>query len=590
MTETLPTPTPDATELQVPSDGGSVPRRFGRYQIEQVTGKGAMGWVVLARDLTLQRPVALKLFHVSGTEDVQRKVKKRYVDEARSAAALVHPHILQIYEVGLFEGWVFIAMEVLPGGDLRDQVRARGPMGWHEACTLIQQAADGLSYAHQQGMIHRDIKPANLMRTQRGDCKVVDFGLTTRVDAPIGEPGAGTPNYQSPESARGHNGPQNDVWGLAASLWFLLTGMPPFALDKPKDVLKIHDALLLPDLRTLRPDVPEPVVRVIEQALAKNPGERFHLAEDFGRVLQLAVAHATRSSTDPMPPAFTRPVNPDLVELASAMGDVDPSGSALSHSRSMSHAQQGHARRKEATPVWVYGLIAFLATAALVGTALLLMQGNSGRPAPTQTGQNGGASAGEGMADGQQPAPLSPSDASADNASQGHATADRRRSDDGDAPRSDAVTSADVDSDHLTEQFGVKPGLTETINGVAITASSADAASPPGLAIDGDRDTAWRSDSKGWGRNTLTLDLGEPVMLESVTVYWGDPLPRQVVIHISVDGDLWTVFSKPHAVDDREDAHRPLFMEEARFITIETRGEPAGEPDIRVREIDLVYE
>ncbi|MEM9414466.1 MAG: serine/threonine-protein kinase [Planctomycetota bacterium] len=378
MTETKPTPNPDATKLMVPAGGGSVPRRFGRYQIEQVTGKGAMGWVVRARDLTLQRPVALKLFHVSGTEEVQRKVKKRYVDEARAAAALVHPHIVQIYEVGLFEGWVFIAMEVLPGGDLRDQVRTRGPMGWHEACTLIQQAADGLAYAHQQGMIHRDIKPANLMRTQRGDCKVVDFGLTTRVDmpgeGPMQDPGAGTPNYQSPESARGHNGPQNDVWGLAASLWFLLTGQPPFALDNPKDVLKIHDSLALPDLRVLRPDVPEQIVRVIEQALAKNPGERFHLAQDFERVLKLAVEHTTHLVPGVMPPALTRPANPDRVELSGTAGVGGPSVSGQSNSRSGSSTHRSPNSSSLSTPAWLYLLIVVLFVCAIVGTVALVMQ------------------------------------------------------------------------------------------------------------------------------------------------------------------------------------------------------------------------
>ncbi|MFI4860183.1 MAG: protein kinase [Phycisphaerales bacterium JB063] len=576
LTETIPTPTPDATELMSPAGGGSVPRRFGRYQIERVSGKGAMGWVVLARDLTLQRPVALKLFHVSGDAEVQRKVKKRYVDEARAAAALVHPHILQIYEVGLFEGWVFIAMEVLPGGDLRDQVRSRGPMGWHEACALIQQAADGLAYAHQQGMIHRDIKPANLMRTARGDCKVVDFGLTTRIDAPIGEPGAGTPNYQSPESARGHNGPQNDVWGLAASLWFLLTGAPPFALETSKDVLKIHDTLLLPDLRTLRPDVPEPVVRVIEQALAKNPGERFHLAEDFGRVMKLAVAHATQSVPGPIPPAFTRPTNSDLIELASAVGEADPAG--LSHARSRSSpagSQSGPAPRSAPTPVWVYSLIAVLLACALVGTAMLLWQGDGlgadqsqGDPSQGQHGAASAAGAATGSGAGRAYAPRPDTTLAS--------VADERR--------------ADPLADHLAEQFGTQPGLADRVDGLRITASSAAAESPAALAIDGDRDTAWQSDARGWGRSTITLDLGMAVVLESVTIYWDDPLPRQATVRVSLDGETWSVLSPMQDVTLRQDTHKPASMMDARYITIVTEGEPAGEPDVRVREIDLVYE
>lgn len=589
MTDPPSTHASDGTELLPPREGGSVPRRFGRYQIEEVVGKGAMGWVVMARDLTLQRPVALKLFHVDGDEEHQRKVKKRYVDEARAAAGLVHPHILQIYEVGLFEGWVFIAMEVLLGGDLKSQVVARGPMGWHEACTLIIQAADGLAYAHQSGMIHRDVKPANLMRTERGDCKVVDFGLTTRVDAPIGEPGAGTPNYQSPESARGHNGPQNDVWGLGASLWYFLTAQPPFPLDTPKDVLKIHQGLDLPDLRTLRPDVPEPVVRVIEQALAKHPGERFHLAEDFARVLKLAVEHATRGVSGPTPQAFARPVNPDLVELASAAGEVEPTGSSVSRSRSHSqHRQPG--RSGSATPPWVYIVIAILLSLALAGTALVIIEGGTTAPSSTEADSGradepGAEPGNSGSPDFQSPGPM-------DDVGETTPPIQPEPDDPGavtDGPETLPETVA-REGDEITESFGAGRGLSETIGSVTVSASSAAEGNPPGYAIDGDPETAWQSDSKGWGHNTLTLDLNDAVLLEAVNVLWGNPLPRQVVIHISLDGEQWRTFSRLQEVTEREDDHRLPFAEEARYIRIQTRGESSGAPDIRIREVELDYE
>lgn len=557
MTETTPSPNPDATRATAPPSEGTIPRRFARYEIDRVTGKGAMGWVVLARDLTLQRPVALKLFRVAGDAETQRKVKKRYVDEARAAARLVHPHILQIYEVGLYQGWVYIAMEVLPGGDLKTRVVNYGPLGWFDACKLILQAADGLGYAHQQGMLHRDIKPANLMLTARGDCKVVDFGLTTRVDAAIGEPGAGTPNYQSPESARGHNGPQHDVWGVAATLWFLLTGKPPFKLDTPKDVIKIHNGLDLPDLRVLRPDVPEPVVRVIEQALAKNPGERFHLVEDFARVLRIAVEQSVQRSSGARP--GNGPVNPELVELATAAGSVDYSGTPGAPGRSVATSRT-QPEPDPSTPTWAYVLIAVLLTVALGGTAYVLIEAGG----PSQR-------VGRGFDD--LPGTTSP-----------HSPQPTR-------PQPDESRN-EVEADQLSiaEQFGAGPGLAEQIAGLGVAVSSTARGSKPASAIDGQFDTAWQSDSEGWLQNKLTLDLGEPMLLESVTIHWGEPLPPEVRLRRSVDGNIWYVFSDWQAVKETENRHRTVFPAEARYVEIVTRNEPDASPDIVVREIKLIYE
>jgi hypothetical protein len=555
VTETTPSPSPDATPVIAPPNEGTVPRRFARYEIDKVTGKGAMGWVVLARDLTLQRPVALKLFRVEGDAETQRKVKKRYVDEARAAARLVHPHILQIYEVGLFQGWVYIAMEVLPGGDLKTRVVNYGPLGWFDACKLILQAADGLAYAHQQGMLHRDIKPANLMLTARGDCKVVDFGLTTRIGAAIGEPGAGTPNYQSPESARGHNGPQNDVWGTAATLWFLLVGKPPFELDKPKDVIKIHNGLELPDLRALRPDVPESVVRVIEQALAKQPGERFHLVEDFARVLRVAVEQSIQRGSGAWP--GYGPVNPELVELATAAGSMDFSGSQGTPSRLVAASRTHH--DDGSTPAWTYVLIAVLLIVALGGTAYMLID-----------------SAGSGGRAGGGAAPLPGSDGTTDSQPSG--------------PLDDGRRDVEADQISIAEQFGAGPGLAEQIAGVGVAVSSTAHGSKPGAAIDGAFDTAWRSDSGGWLDNKLTLDLGEVVLVHSVTIHWGDPLPPEVCIRWSVDGRAPRVFSDWQPVKEAEHRHRPASPVEARYIEITTRNEPDAAPDIVIREVKVIYE
>lgn len=351
--------TPSASSL---TPGETIPRRFGRYEIDRVAGKGAKGWVVLATDRVLRRQVALKLFRVTGDDEQQRRQKKQYVDEARAAAQLVHPHILQIYEVGLQEGWVYIATEVLPRGDLKTMVHTRGPLGWLDASRLIIQAADGLAFAHEQGMVHRDVKPANLMLTQRGDCKIVDFGLTFRLDGPVESPGAGTPNYQSPQSARGFAGPQNDVWGLAASLWFLLTGRPPFDLSSGKDARQIHETLILQDLRTLNASVPALIVGVIEQALAKNPKMRFQTVAQFGAALRAATEQAVaQAQTLARGEVF---VNPELYALA----DVADRSATRSPNRTAIPTPSHNA-----TSPWFLGLIAVLLIGALASTALFLL-------------------------------------------------------------------------------------------------------------------------------------------------------------------------------------------------------------------------
>jgi len=214
------------------------------------------------------------------------------LSEARLAAALEHPHIVHVYEVGNTPSYCYIAMELVEGGNLKDLVKGGGPMDYMRACQLAAEAAEAMAYAHEQGVIHRDIKPANLMLSRTGRCKLADFGLAILQKSRSAEPSrdrpAGTPQFVAPEVIRGDDaGIQSDLYSLGATLWYLLTGKPPFVAETVGEVLEKHLNEPLPDLSKLRPELPNGLVRGIAKALEKDPANRFQTAEQFARVLRV---------------------------------------------------------------------------------------------------------------------------------------------------------------------------------------------------------------------------------------------------------------------------------------------------------------
>ncbi len=302
-----------------PVDGDLAGKRIGRFRIVRRIGRGAMGAVLLARDITLKREVALKLVPRKREDPKQRMWVEQFIREARSAAQLVHPHIVQIFEVGASSEFYYIAMEVVSNGTLEDLVRRHGPLECPEACELGAQAADALAYAHEQGVIHRDLKPANLLRTSRGHIKLADFGLVHVIDPDdqfdLPFKAIGTPYYMAPEMAEGRVSPQSDIFGLGAVVWYLLTGSPPFDLREAKDVMRVHVEIPLPDLRELRPDAPPALVAVLEKALAFDPADRHASAEQFAYEIRQCFA-----SPQPSPPMGEVEFEPfdDLADLSMA--------------------------------------------------------------------------------------------------------------------------------------------------------------------------------------------------------------------------------------------------------------------------------
>ncbi len=256
---------------------GPDPLRIAQYALRRQVGSGAMGQVHEAHDIDLDRPVAIKLLHAGAAAD--ERLVERFLREARSAAQLIHPHVALIYQVGRHEGQTFIAMEWLEGGDLAQALKVQGPLPWREAAVALRDAAAGLAAAHAAGLVHRDIKPSNLMRNGRGQVKLVDFGLARLHDAPsdLTLTGSilGTPAYLSPEQCRGDPAtPLSDLYALGCTGFQLLTGRPPFAGPQMAAVLQGHLNEPMPDARTLVPEVPEALARLLQRAGAKQPADR----------------------------------------------------------------------------------------------------------------------------------------------------------------------------------------------------------------------------------------------------------------------------------------------------------------------------
>ncbi len=258
-------------------------RTVSHYRITGRLGAGGMGEVFQAEDTKLKRTVALKFLPPELCRDAE--AKRRFLHEAEAAAALDHPNICTVYEVGEVEDErLFIAMACYTGETLRDRI-ARGPLPLEEALRIALEAAAGLAHAHGRGIVHRDVKPANLFLTVEGLVKVLDFGLAklaagsavTRTGTTLG-----TAGYMSPEQARGEpTDARTDVWSLGVVLYEMVAGRPPFAAEYPQAVMYGILNENPEPLTGLRTGVPIQLDGVIAKALSKDPAERYQTLADL---------------------------------------------------------------------------------------------------------------------------------------------------------------------------------------------------------------------------------------------------------------------------------------------------------------------
>lgn len=252
--------------------------RIGRYEVERIIGSGGMGIVLKGFDTELHRVVAIKVLkpHLAANGAARR----RFAREARSAAAVVHEHVIPIYDVDSENDTPFLVMKYVPGQSLQARVDERGPLEPREVLRIARQAAAGLAAAHTQGMVHRDVKPANILMEQSVERVLIsDFGLArTADDATLTRTGivTGTPHYMSPEQAGGRSVDQrSDLFSLGSVIYFMCTGRPPFRAEGAMAILNriCHDAHRPVD--EINCDVPAELAEVVDRLLAKDPGHRF---------------------------------------------------------------------------------------------------------------------------------------------------------------------------------------------------------------------------------------------------------------------------------------------------------------------------
>ena len=269
---------------------GDVPVReqVGPYLVTEEIGRGGMGVVYRAHDPRLRRDVALKFLPFSSTRDPD--AKSRFIGEARAASALDHPHNCPVYDVGSTDdGRLYIAMAYCAGGSLAARL-ASGPLPIDDAIRITTQVAGALDSAHEAGIVHRDVKPGNIAFTERGEARVLDFGVAVLGTEEWAAPrvSAGTPAYMAPEQVRG--GPvdrRTDVWALGAVLFEMLTGRRAFPGTNTEATHAIT-RLAPGDIRTLRPEIPAAIAAVVARALEKDPAKRFATAADLASALHMA--------------------------------------------------------------------------------------------------------------------------------------------------------------------------------------------------------------------------------------------------------------------------------------------------------------
>ncbi|MGF1580203.1 MAG: protein kinase [Gemmataceae bacterium] len=260
------------------------------YEIIRELGRGGMGVVYQAKQTRLNRMTALKMI-LSGAHASPKELA-RFRSEGQAVAALHHPNIVQIYEVGEHDGRPYFSLEFVDGGTLSDKLQGT-PLAPREVARTMQKLADAMDFAHKKNIIHRDLKPANVLLTQDNEPKITDFGLAKSLDDDSGQTGTGailgTPSYMSPEQAKGLTksiGPAADIYSLGAMFYDMLTGRPPFrgqtVLDTLQQVQKVEPV----PPRRLQPDVPRDLEVICLKCLQKEPEKRYSSAGELARDLQ----------------------------------------------------------------------------------------------------------------------------------------------------------------------------------------------------------------------------------------------------------------------------------------------------------------
>ena len=268
---------------------------LGKYRLLERIGIGGMGQVFLCEHVFMRKRVAIKVLPPAKAEDPV--TLGRFYREARVASALDHPNIVRTFDIDQDGPLHFLVMEYVDGTSLLDIVKKHGPMNYNRACHYIRQAAIGLQYAHQSGMIHRDIKPGNIMIDRQGTAKILDMGLarfykdekdqlTLKYDD---KNVLGTADYVAPEQTRDSRNidVRADIYGLGATFYFVLAGQPPFPEGTVAEKLIAHQTKKPRSILEIRKDVPQGLAKILDKMLAKDPADRYSTPQEIANALEI---------------------------------------------------------------------------------------------------------------------------------------------------------------------------------------------------------------------------------------------------------------------------------------------------------------
>lgn len=292
---------PTTRRITRPAASADLPLLGGRYLREQEIAHGGMATVYLGRDTVLERQVAIKVLR----PEAERQGEEAFLREARAAAALQHPNIVDVYDAGVEGDLPYIVMEYVPGETLRDLIAREGPLPPSRAALLAARLADALGYAHRHGVVHCDIKPGNVLLPDGDEPKIVDFGIAhaANTTAALTETISGTAGYISPEQIEGvpPDG-RADVYSLAAVLYEMLTGVPPFEGRTLAAVVSQKSARppLPPSERN--PAVPPTLSMIVMRGLERDRERRYPSAGEFAIALRLFADGMTQQATRRMAP------------------------------------------------------------------------------------------------------------------------------------------------------------------------------------------------------------------------------------------------------------------------------------------------
>jgi len=355
--------------------------KLGQYEITGLVGKGGMSTVYLARQGSVGRTVAVKVLPPHLMHD--DSFLKRFQREVQAVARMQHPRIIPVHDYGEEQGVPYIVMAHIEGGSLSERIKAQGPLPLDETLRLVAQIAEGLDYAHNQGVIHRDFKPSNVLLDAGGNAYLSDFGIAKVSQETVQLTGSGivgTPTYMAPEMFKQEAAtPAVDIYALGVTLYQMLSGDAPYSGTTPVQLMYAHLNEPVPSIEAARKDVPPEVQIVLDRAMAKNPSDRYATARQMAEELKMAAdgdlpipASPPVAMPTPTPaPMPTRQM--DEAALAPAVRAAKPQDKPVKKPVKQEEIRQ-KPRRRNMWVVWiiliVFGGLALCRGAGTIGNAI----------------------------------------------------------------------------------------------------------------------------------------------------------------------------------------------------------------------------